>query len=138
MIPKDKREAVEKLVKYRTFFGSITEEDVCQWVTEQASEDSAPATYPVYADELLQPLEVAYDGDLLLLNYMGIITQAAGGETELSDIVERLDKASYELVMAVFTCIVRQERYMPGLWAMAVRERWFYQILGRLEEMLAE
>lgn len=138
MIPKDKTEAVKRLVNYRPFFEKIKPEDVCRWEKDEATEGSAPSVYPVYAEDLLIPLEVAYDGDLLLPNYPGIIANAAGGETELADIVERLDKASYELVMAVFTCIVRQERFMPGLWEEAVRERWFYQILGRLQEMLEE
>lgn len=138
MVPKDKQDALKKLLSYRPFFESAKEEDVCQWVTQPAEEGVAGGTYPMYSDSLLEALECAYDGDLLLPNYTGIIANAAGGETELEDIVERLDKSNYELVMAVLTCIIRQERFMSGLWAIAVRERWFYQILGRLEQLLEE
>lgn len=138
-IPEEKRAAVEKLVAYIPFFENAKQEDVCHWQTAEMSEDGTmPMTYPTYCDEFIAFIETAYNEDLLDSGYIDTMNAHTGGETELETIIYGIENADYRLTMAVFTCIVRQEMYCYGLWAMAVRDRWFLLILQHLEELLED
>lgn len=138
-IPEEKLVAVKKLVDYIPFFENAKHEDVCHWQTEELAEDGTmPVTYPTYCDEFIAFVETAYNEDLLDSRYIDVMNAHTGGETELEAIIYGIESADYQLTMAVLTCIIRQEQFCNGLWAMAVRDKWFLLILQHLEELLED
>ena len=57
---------------------------------------------------------------------------------ELEAIIYGIDKYDFDMVIALLTFIIRQERFCYGLWAMAARDKWFTIILNRLQELCEE
>jgi hypothetical protein len=49
-----------------------------------------------------------------------------------------VEQGDYELLRAVLTYLIRQERFRSGVWATAIDERLFLTILKRLEDMKQE
>jgi len=47
-----------------------------------------------------------------------------------------IDDADLELIKAIITGYVRQERFCDGLWASAVEDKVFLKILQRLKQLL--
>ena len=97
-----------------------------------------PVEVLMYRSPLLGFVEDAYVANILEPKYLEIIDDQAMGEIELEVLVYGLEQASYELTMAVLTCIVVQEKYAKGMWKIAAEEGWFLMILRRLEQLMAE
>lgn len=138
-IPTEKRRAVEKLLEFIPFFENAKEEDVCRWVTEEAAPDSTmPITYPMYRNELVDFVNAVYENDLLDTDYMNTMEKLSAGEIELENIAAGIGEQDFEMVVAFLTFIIRQEKFCYGLWAVAVRDRWFCAVLDRLKELREE
>jgi Family of unknown function (DUF6508) len=56
------------------------------------------------------------------------------GKVNELDISAAIPSADLELLKAILTYYVRQERFCDGLWAKAVKEKVFLRILYRLGE----
>ena len=135
-IPTEKKQAVEKLLEYLPFFEITDREDICRWVTEEKSPDGTmPVTYPMYRDELIDFINLVYENDLMDTSYMQTMEKLSGGEVELEAIIYGIDRYDFDMVMALLTFIIRQERFCYGLWAMAARDKWFTTILNRLKDL---
>ncbi len=136
-IPKDKLETVKKLLEYREFFSSPLRQDACRWQEEKTPEGQV-MNVPTYRNELIDFVETAYNGEILEPDYINIMNSASGGETELEVIIYSLPQFGYDVCAAVLTCIIRQERFSPGLWGIACRDGWFAAVLDRLAQLSEE
>ena len=92
-------------------------------------------TYPMYRDELIDFINLVYENDLMDTSYMQTMEKLSGGEVELEAIIYGIDRYDFDMVMALLTFIIRQERFCYGLWAMAARDKWFTTILNRLKDL---
>ncbi len=139
MIPNDKREAIDYILNYIPYFEELKEDEISRVVTEELEEDGTmPVQQLMYARPIIAFIEDVYVANILRQDYMEIMNLEAMGEIELEVLVYGLEQASYELTMAVLTCIVVQEKYAPGMWQIAAKEGWFLKVLYRLRDMMED
>ena len=138
-VPSDKRAGVEEILTYLPYFETVEEDMISRVVTQELEEDgSMPVDTIMYRNPILGFIEDAYVANILEPKYIEIMNAEAQGEIELEVLVYALPQASYQLTMSVLTCIIRQEQFAPGLWALATKEGWFLKILQRLEVLMEE
>ena len=138
-VPSEKRAGIEEMLTYIPYFEELDKENICRIVTEELEEDGTmPVETLMYRSPLLGFIEDTYVANVLLPNYVEILNLEAMGEIELEVLVYGLEQASYQLTMAVLTCIIVQEKYAKGMWKIAAEEGWFLIILRRLEQLMAE
>lgn len=56
----------------------------------------------------------------------------------MDQIESAIETADLELLKAILTGYIRQDRFIWGLWEYAVREKVFLRILNRFNEILQE
>ncbi len=138
-VPSDKRRGVAEILTYIPYFEELEDDQICKIVTEELEEDGTmPVERLLYATPLVGFIEDTYVANIMVQNYNEIMNLEAMGEIELEVLVYGIEQASYELTMAVLTCIVVQEKYAPGMWNIAAKEGWFLKILYRLQELMDE
>lgn len=138
-IPKEKRAGIEEILTYIPYFEELKEDEICRIVTEELAEDGTmPVETLMYRTPLLGFIEDTYVANVMEPNYIEIMNLEAMGEIELEVLVYGLEQASYQLTMAVLTCIVVQEKYAKGMWKIAAEEGWFLMILRRLEQLMEQ
>lgn len=123
-----------KVLKYIKYFETATEESVCKY---QGGENVAVNTYtfgyPVYDDKLLEFVDEVYKTNLICSDYLSVIKNKIG---DMSMIDYFIATADIELLRAILTGYIRQERFNDGLWATAVKDKVFLKILYRLKNVL--
>lgn len=86
--------------------------------------------YPVYDDNLTSFIDEVYQTDLMDFSYIETLTKRG---LPISDqLTACIENADWELVTAILTLYVRQERFYDGLWATAVKDKIFYKLLNRM------
>lgn len=129
------RNDYKKLEKHMAYLKLAKSEGVCQWTESQWDEDgvfSMPC--PVYDQEFMSFLGDFWGSSLETRDYMKIIKDRIGNLSELESYIEGAD---YELLGAIFTAVVRQERFGDGIWQIAAEDGVFLRILDRLGELVA-
>lgn len=104
--------------------------DFCTWEAEPTGSDDIPAYHPRYEGELLRFIESAGSSGLMRTDYMNAL-----GGFDPSAPMDFIQAADVELLRAVLTYYVRQERFCEGLWAKAAGDGVFLAILHRLGEL---
>ncbi len=138
-VPSEKRLGIEDILTYIPYFENLKEDEISRIVTEELAEDGTmPVDQLMYRTPLLGFIEDTYVANVMVSNYIEIMNLEAMGEIELEVLVYGLEQASYDLTMAVLTCIIVQERYAPGIWEIAAKEGWFLRILYRLQQLMDE
>lgn len=138
-VPMEKRAGIEEMLTYLPYFENLEEDKISKVVTEELEEGGTmPVDVMLYRSPLLGFIEDTYVANVLLQNYMEIMNLEATGEIELEELVYGVETASYELTMAILTCIIVQEKFAKGLWHIAAKEGWFLKILQRLQELMDE
>ncbi|MGD9676992.1 MAG: ADP-ribosylglycohydrolase family protein [Vulcanibacillus sp.] len=113
---------IDKLCSYIPYFETAT-----------VGEKQYNMPYPDYDRTLVQFIDDVYKTTLMTNNYLDIIkSRGINGEREMS---AAIDTADLELVQAILTGYVRQERFCDGLWASAVEDKVFLKILKRLQQL---
>lgn len=129
------RKGIKRLLKFIPYFETATGESVCHWDGgRKLSEKYYTTSYPVYDCILDQFIQEFYKTNLICYNYLNIIDSK--GLKMTSEINNAIDDADMELLKAIFTGYVRQERFCDGLWANAVEDKVFLKILNRFNELL--
>lgn len=136
-IPAEKIQALQGLVKYTDFFSSPESDDICRWI-EETDDNGNPVQVPTYKDELFDFIEAAYNSGVLEPDYINIMNRYATVGNELEEFIYSLPVRDFALCAAVLTCIIRQERFSPGLWGIATSEKWFLAVLKRMAELLED
>ncbi len=138
-VPSECKAGVAEILTYKPYFENVKDDEICRKYTEELAEDGTmPVTSLLYRNPILGFIEDAYVANILEPKYIDIMNNEMNGEIELEVIIYGLEQASYQLTMAVLTCIIRQEQYCQGLWEIATKEKWFLKILERLEVLMKE
>ena len=91
-------------------------------------------SYPIYDGTLEEFIREFYKTNLISYDYLGIIdSKGIKGTREINGAI---DGADMELLKAILTGYVRQERFCDGLWQDAVEDKVFLKILNRFNELL--
>ncbi|NLM45062.1 MAG: hypothetical protein GX201_13815, partial [Clostridiales bacterium] len=115
------RNSVDKLLSYIPYFETVTADRVCQRVGgEKIGENRYVAGYLVYDEKLLEFVDTFYKSNLIVYDYMNVIDRNNLENTE--QINRAIDTADIELLKAILTGYIRQERFGDGLWEDAVRD----------------
>lgn len=138
-IPSEKRAGIEEILTYIPYFENLEKDEICRIVTEELAEDGTmPVETLMYRTPLLGFIEDTYVANVMEPKYIDILNLEAMGEIELEVLVYGLEQASYQLTMAVLTCIIVQEKYAKGMWKIAAEEGWFLKVLYRLQQLMDE
>ena len=129
------RKSIEKLTTYIPYFEDATEESVCKWSkSEKVGDNTYTMSYPIYEDTLIEFIDEFHKTNLMIYNYLDTINKR--GINGMDEMAESIADGDIELIRAILTGYVRQERFGDGLWADAVRDKVFLKILKRLDEII--
>lgn len=129
------QKCIEKLSYFIPYFETATEKSVCHWGGgEKLGENYYNMPYPIYEHTLEEFIREFYKTNLISYDYLNVIKSRGLKSTD--EINNAIDGADIELVKAILTGYVRQERFCDGLWADAVRDKVFLKILKRFCELI--
>lgn len=129
-----RRTTIDDLLLYIPYFESVDVKSACTWAGgEKIGEKTYMAVYPVYSDKIYNFVDDFHKSDLIDYRYMMTIEEAIGDPMLVDDYI---DTADYELLKAILTGYIRQERFGDGLWETAVEEKLFLRILYRFRDLL--
>ena len=104
-----------------------------EWVGgEKLGEKHFTMSHPKYDQTLIGFVEEVYQTNLMSKDYLGIIDERGLNGSEL---IDAIDHADLELLKALLTGYIRQERFGDGLWAQAVDNKAFLKILKRFDQI---
>lgn len=129
------RKSIEKLTPYISYFENATEESVCKWSeSEKLEENCYIFSYPIYDHTLTEFIDEFHKTNLMSYNYLDVINKR--GINDMDEMAGAIYDGDLELIRAILTGYVRQERFGDGLWAEAVKDKVFLKILKRLDEII--
>lgn len=117
----------QSLFNYMSYFETLSYDEACR---------RDGGGFPIYDKGLTDFIHEVYETDLLAADY--IATLEDSGILISGTLDEAIDSADFELVRAILTYYVRQERFWDGLWGLAVRDGVFYRLLKRLLQLEQE
>ncbi|MFO7635685.1 MAG: DUF6508 domain-containing protein, partial [Clostridia bacterium] len=86
-----------------------------------------------YDIEVMEFVSKFWESNISMDYYMDYLDQHMGNYGY--SFQTAVEQGDYELLRAVLTYLIRQERFRSGVWATAIDERLFLTILKRLEDM---
>ncbi|WP_068777720.1 DUF6508 domain-containing protein [Paenibacillus sp. FJAT-26967] len=128
--------------KYRRLFDFIRyfeDESVqfCKWQPGKEVKDGVYSMpYCIYDEKLHTFIGAVNDCDILLPNYLNVLGSAIGTSNEALQIIKGTN--DLEMLQAILTYYVRQERFCDGTWAQAAENKIFLNILLKLKECLPD
>ena len=129
------RNSVEKLLSFIPYFENATKESVVQWIPgENQEEKHIPIAFPQYEPVLRKFIAEVYQTNLMSTDYLKIINEK--GLQDSNDMNKAIEHANLEVLRAILTGYIRQERFSDGLWAEAVENKVFLKILRRLDQVV--
>lgn len=87
--------------------------------------------YPKYDEKMDEFIKEVYKTDLLKSDYLPYLDEKLSDR----DYTAAIPTADFELLRAILTFYVRQERFCDGAWANSAKEGMFLRILNRLKEL---
>lgn len=125
---------IEKLCSYIPFFETATRESICQWSgDEKLGENNYIMHSPEYVPAMYEFIEEVYKANLISFDYLNITN--GRGIDSADEMISAINTADLNLVRAILTGYIRQERFCDGLWASAVEDKVFLKILKRLQQL---
>lgn len=124
--------------KYEKIFDSISyleneRHAICSWVGPEKQEKEFFAHgYPHYDRKFTSFIDEIYHSDLLNGDYFSILNE----KVQDKNFKAAIPTADLELLTAILTYYVRQERFCDGAWEEAINEKVFVSILKRLRELV--
>lgn len=106
---------------------------VCQWT--EASQDSDGVWtlgYPNYTERFKEFIQLVSGSDLMDTDYMDNLQHWLMPGEEFKSAIGHSD---YGLLKAIFTYLIRQERFRDGSWESSAADGSFLAALKRLEEL---
>lgn len=126
---------IRRLCAYIPFFESFDAGKICQ--IEEGIQNAEKPTFPyhVYEERLERFIKDFLKSSLVDHNYLDTIgAKGIKGNERLG--IEIIESADLELIKAIMTYYVRQERFCDGLWYSAARDGIFLALLMRLNELV--
>lgn len=128
-----RREAAA-ICAYIPYLEQSTADSVCRWVSSKKTQDgSITMPYPVYEDRLMQFAECFSQSSFVDFNYRN--TCKIKGAASPSSFQSWAETADLELIQAMLTYCIRNERFCDGAWAAAVGDGTFLALLRRLRDL---
>jgi len=88
--------------------------------------------FHVYDKKLEDFIHEVYQTDLMNNDYLEVLEKRF---PKRCNIAHFIDGANFELLTAILTFYIRQERFFDGLWGTAVQQKVFYKALLRLKQL---
>ncbi|WP_226037543.1 ADP-ribosylglycohydrolase family protein [Aquibacillus saliphilus] len=125
---------IENLISYIPYFEFATRESVCQWKGgEKLGEKHFSMPYPEYDQTFKEFIQQINETNLLLHQYTLVTDKLEFANKE--QVNSTIATADFDLLRAILTRYVRQERFSDGAWASAVEDKVFFKILQRLQQV---
>lgn len=121
---------IKKLFKFIAYFEDEHAE-FYKWVSNKDSD--FPMRYPVYDEKLLDFVQTVSESGILRTDYLSFLNEKVGSLEHPLEVIKETNDP--EILIAMLTYFIRQERFYEGLWAKAVDERIFLQILLKLRDL---
>jgi hypothetical protein len=106
---------------------------------EQADENAGRWVFPVngspyteYDTQFDNFIKDVYQSNILDTNYLEHLEPYLKENRNIKDLIPIAD---IELLLAIFTYYIRQERFCEGLWLGAIGDKVFLSILNRLNSL---
>ncbi len=122
-----------QLLEYISYF----EDDSIKFYKWEGGEEEDGARqlgYPVYDEGIEKFVEDVYKSDLMRQDYIEYLKPYQAKMANPNNLIKSAD---FELLKAILTYYIRQERFGDGLWATAANEKIFLGILYRLKKLTA-
>ncbi|MDQ1004600.1 hypothetical protein QFZ28_005140 [Neobacillus niacini] len=87
--------------------------------------------YPNYDEKLKEFIKEVYNTDLMKSDYLPYLDERLLDR----DYSAAIPTADFELLRAILTFYVRQDRFFEGAWAGSAKDGVFLRILNRLKEL---
>lgn len=124
----------KKLFEYISYFddGNI---EFCKWQSSEKNENGVyNISYPIYDERLQEFIQVVYDSGLLINDYMSLLKNKFGTNNDVIHVINNTE--DIDILRAVLTHFVRQERFHDGLWGRACEDKTFLNILLKMQKIL--
>ena len=127
----------DNLYKYSEYIRNLSVDDNCQWIGGTENEDgSISMSHPSYDSQFLDFINELYNTDLLDNDYLKTLENSE--RKIMGGLGKEINEADIDVLRAILTYYVRQERFCEGLWETAVAEKIFPKLLNRLQELEIE
>ena len=127
------KSSAKRLCSYIPYFESIDPDKACKWITPAGT--VAMAGNYRYEDKILKFEEDFYNSDLVDYAYMETIEKRIP-DAYTTDICKIIETADLEVMKAILTKCMRQERFCDGVWVGYIKDGIFLSILQRLDALL--
>ena len=121
----------EIILGYIDYFEDLKEGQGGRWEESTICNGRKTLRYPVYDNKFESFIRELYKTDLLKGDYLEYIDK---NNTDFDNIDEVIKESNIELLKAILTYYVRQERFCDGFWIEAIDRGIFLKILYRLKE----
>ncbi len=130
---KDEIESISK--KLDASLNSDSIRSLCAYILyfESATRESA-YQYASYDKPILKFMDEVYKSNLLSYDYLEVIKN--NGLNTQEKIKAAIETADFELLTAILTGYIRQERFCEGLFASAIEDKTILKILRRFKKFL--
>lgn len=125
----------EKLFGYIKYFENDNV-DFYRWQSSKREDGVITMSYPVYDKKLREFIQDVYESGIMLNDYQSLIRSDISTGDEAIMLINNTDNP--DMLRALLTYFVRQERFSEGSWAEAANKRIFLSILLKLKSMEEE
>jgi len=130
------------LLEYKKLFDYIIyfeDENIqyCQWVNVELGEKGTQILpYPKYDNKLLEFIQAVYDSGIMMDDYVIYFKDRIGSSSDVISVIQNTNE--FDILRAVLTYYVRQERFQEGLWGKAAEDKIFLTILLKMRDLNLE
>lgn len=89
--------------------------------------------YPSYDETFNEFIHAVYDSNIIKQDYMEYLGNQEVEPKKFQDIIATAD---IDLLSAILTYLVREERFCTGAWAKSIDDKLFLKVLYRIKEIL--
>ncbi len=119
----------DKLLSYIDYF-EHADDKAGGWVFPPSG-----SPYTEYELQFNSFIKDVYDSDILNTKYLEHLDPYLKANQDIRTLVPTAD---LDLLIAIFTYFIRQDRFCEGLWIGAIIDKTFYNILTRLKITFSE
>lgn len=131
----DLMEGYKKLCAFKPYFQSIKENEAkprenSNFVVEYTD------LFTTYSREMMNFAKIFYEAEIIDYHYNE--TLAVKTIDTMEAMLEIIPTADEELIRAILTKLIREERFSSGVWIQYMERGLFLATIIRLEELIAE
>ncbi|MCR5203271.1 MAG: ADP-ribosylglycohydrolase family protein [Lachnospiraceae bacterium] len=133
-LKKSRKDKFDKILSYKGFFDKKAK---TEWYAPQVEGNESPFPFPVYTEEITYLENLVLDKDFGDFNYVDTL-ERYDLTNEISQFKDAVKLANPYLLKAILTAVVRQERFVDGSIADAVRFGVVSEALDILSKKLTD